>query len=401
MLDGNARTCAGTVASLDGRGAVVVAFIGALVVGTGAAMSLGCSTPRGGSGSGGAVGTDGAAGSGGRTSAPGGTTSSGTGGTTFNTGGVVGRGGMGGGLSAMGGMFGAGGTSHGGGMGVLGGASGDHGISGSGGYTNGGANGGGAGGTAGASSFPVDASADATTTDAPALDDGGRPVGCPGMFCEDFESGSIDPGVWNVKTSGGQTVVVQKTTVAHGQYAAQFHAAPSVVSYDLIITKNAPAGLRGHHFGRAYFNVTPKPPAAHTVFLFAGSAGFPKFKYLEVAGAGTTWQLTSVNLNGVDANSASLPGTTEAYSGGGSLPLAKWVCLEWEFNDAPDQIRVFVNGTEDVAFTNIMLGGLTTGQVGGFSDFGFGYYAWHPASYPFDIYYDDIVLDTKRIGCLP
>ena len=28
-------------------------------------------------------------------------------------------------------------------------------------------------------------------------------------------------------------------------------------------------------------------------------------------------------------------------------------------------------------------------------------YAWHPATYPFDVCYDDIVLDGKPIGCLP
>ncbi len=33
-------------------------------------------------------------------------------------------------------------------------------------------------------------------------------------------------------------------------------------------------------------------------------------------------------------------------------------------------------------------------------DFGFGFYDWHPGNFPFDVYYDDIVLDTKRVGCL-
>ena len=206
-----------------------------------------------------------------------------------------------------------------------------------------------------------------------------------------------------MRTSGGQTVVVQRANVAHGTYAAQFHANPNVLSYDLIITRNAPAGLRGHHFGRAYFYVAPRPPDAHTEFLFAGSPGFPKLRYLEVAGIHAAWQLTSVNLSGVDANGAAVAGTTEAYSSGGAMLLAQWFCLEWEFNDVPDQIRVFVNGAKDFEFTNIVLGGVSTGQVGagGFTDFGFGYYAWHPATYPFDVYYDDIVLDTKRVGCLP
>jgi hypothetical protein len=218
----------------------------------------------------------------------------------------------------------------------------------------------------------------------------GASVGCSGVFCEDFESGSLNPAVWNTETSGGQTVTVESTVTAHGKYAAQFHAKPNLESYDFIITKNAPAALRGHHFGRAYFNVSPKPPAEHTEFLFAGTAGFPKLKYLEVAGIGAAWQLTYVDL----------VGGGESYASGGDAPDARWLCLEWEFNDTPDQITVFVDGVQSYSRNSITFDNQSSGLVGGFSDFGFGYYAWHPASYAFDIYYDDIVLDTKRVGCL-
>jgi hypothetical protein len=78
---------------------------------------------------------------------------------------------------------------------------------------------------------------------------GTPPGGCAGLFCEDFESGKLDPAVWNVQTFGGQTVVVQKGLAAHGMYAAQFHALPNILSYDLIITKNAPAALAGITLG--------------------------------------------------------------------------------------------------------------------------------------------------------
>jgi hypothetical protein len=215
-------------------------------------------------------------------------------------------------------------------------------------------------------------------------------TGCAGLFCEDFEKGAIDPTIWSVQANGGQTVSVQTKVVAHGKYAAQFHANPNITSYDFIITKDAPAALRGHHFGRAYFNVMPKPPTEHTEFLFAGTAGFPKLKYLEVAGIGTEWQLTYVDLIGGG----------ESYASGGNAPDAQWICLEWEFNDTPDQATVFVNGVQSYARDSIVFMGQSTGLVGGFTDFGFGYYAWHPASYAFDIYYDDIVLDTTRVGCL-
>ena len=230
---------------------------------------------------------------------------------------------------------------------------------------------------------------------APATPEAGSDDASSGpLFHEDFERGAIDPSVWATQTSGGQTPgTVQTAIVAHGKYAVQFHANPSVVSYDFIITKSAPAGLRGHHFGRAYFFISPKPPDQHTEFLFAGTSGFPKLKYIEVAGIGTGWQLTYVDLTAAAA--------VETYASGGSTPLVRWFCLEWEFNDTPDQATVFVDGAQSYTFPNIASGGKTTALVGGFTDFGFGYYAWHPATYAFDVYYDDIALDTKRVGCLP
>ncbi|MDP9000967.1 MAG: hypothetical protein M3O46_12735 [Myxococcota bacterium] len=236
---------------------------------------------------------------------------------------------------------------------------------------------------------PVPVNADAADAGGSAVGDG-----CAGLFCEDFEKGTIDPLVWSTHFSGKQPAgVVQTTMVAHGKYAVRFHAVNSDRAYSFIVTKNAPAGLRGHHFGRAYFYITPMPPTMHTEFLFSGTAGFPTLKYLEVAGIGSAWQLTFVDL---------ATGGAESYHSGGSIPLVRWVCLEWEFMDTPDQATVFVDGSLGYTTPNgFNSGGKTSGLVGPFTDFGFGFYAWHPATYDFDVYYDDVVLDIKRVGCLP
>lgn len=222
---------------------------------------------------------------------------------------------------------------------------------------------------------------------------GAAGAGCAGLFCEDFESGALDPAVWRIEANQGQTVEVESELAAHGNYAVQFHGAPNVVSYDFIIARHLPTALSGHHFGRAYFRVSPKPPQKHTELLFAGTSGFPKLKYLEVAESDLGWQLTYVQQ---------VAPTGETYTPStGTLPLAAWACLEWEMNDEPDQIRLWVDGASAVKFDDITFMSQHSKLVGGFSDFGFGYYAWHPATYPFDVYYDDIVLDTKPIGCLP
>jgi len=92
-----------------------------------------------------------------------------------------------------------------------------------------------------------------------------------------------------------------------------------------------------------------------------------------------------------------------------------WVCLQWEFNDNPDEIHVWNNNVpigsltnQDIAYPpghtlgSPLFNNMNSGIIGGFAAFGFGFYDWHPsAGFTFDVYYDDIVLDTKPVSCLP
>jgi hypothetical protein len=240
---------------------------------------------------------------------------------------------------------------------------------------------------------------DAPGTAAPDVGSGA----CSSLFCEDFEGGQIDPGKWAVQTSGGHTAMIQQNKAAHGKYAAQFHAPPGATGYSFIINKNAPAQLRVHHFGRAYVFVAPKMPAGHTGLMFAGSSGFPRWKYLEVAAIRGGWQLTYVQLAGAPegetpfhvgcpGNSRCVPTIT--------MTMGAWTCIEWEFNDQPDQIALTADGKPVATDSPILYNNQMSGLVGGFTDFGFGFYDWHPDNFAFDVYYDDIALDIRPIGCL-
>lgn len=231
---------------------------------------------------------------------------------------------------------------------------------------------------------------------------------CAGLLCEDFESGQIDAAKWDTKTMGG-TVALQSARAAHGKYAVQFHgqALGDVQSdYAFLIAHNGPAALAEHHFGRAYFYITPKPMSGHTGMVFAGTPGFPKPAYLEVANIDSGWQLGFVKLNGP-------PNGEEVAYPPGQVPFEKWTCLEWEFNDQPDSATLWIDGTQLGQLNDQTIGyppghvpgspifdGKSSDLVGGFSDFGFGIYDWHPKN-AFDLFYDDIVLDVKRVGCLP
>ena len=282
-----------------------------------------------------------------------------------------------------------------------------------GGASSGGASAGGsAGGTAGASAGAAGVSGAAGSAGAA----GGS--ACSGALCEDFESGMIDPAKWDLKEGAGGTAVVQSDLVAHGKYALHVHALASKTDdYALIVSKNAPAALAGTHFGRANFFITPKPlTSGHTSMVFAGTNGtgsangpepFPKLRYMEVSNINGGWQA------GFDLLDIS-PLIEEVVYPAGSpqVPTMVWSCLEWEFTDQPDTVNFWVDGKAIATFDDQhvsyppghtagtpLYNGTSSGLIGTYNLFGFGFHDWHP-NQPFDLYYDDIVLDTKRVGCL-
>lgn len=212
----------------------------------------------------------------------------------------------------------------------------------------------------------------------------------PPLFREDFESGVIDPAVWLQQITGDNVLKVQSERAAHGNYALLARCpAVSQRTYAFLTARQIPAELRRHHFGRAYVYVTPKLPARHTILITAGTAGFPKYKYEEVATLNGKFQLTYVDQIG---------GGEDWHSGGPDIPLDRWFLLEWEFDDHPNHATVWVDGEKayETPFTFKDAG--SDNLVGGFSEVAFGFRLWGAAPQPFDVYFDDIALGAGRIG---
>lgn len=139
----------------------------------------------------------------------------------------------------------------------------------------------------------------------------------------------------------------------------------------------------------------PFENGGHSAYVLGGNTldGFPwADHHLEVGsyydGPGPIWQLTYWTGDG-----------PEYIGAGGHIPQDTWFCLEWEFNDEPNQIRVWVDGDEadGAAFEDIQ------GQsdlLGDLATLGLGFRTWHPMGAPdIDVYMDDLVLDTQRVGC--
>jgi hypothetical protein len=212
------------------------------------------------------------------------------------------------------------------------------------------------------------------------------------LFVEDFESGRIDPDIWSIDATGGNVVAVQTDRAAHGRFALRVSCpAPANKTWAFLSTSHLPAALKQHQFGRVYMYVTPKPPARHTIFIMSGTPGFPFNTFEEVATANARWQLTWVRLRAA--------GNEEDYHSAGSIPLGRWFCLEWEFNDNPNHAAIWVDGKPvfDSGFVS-KTSGATANLVGGFTDLALGFRLWGAAPEAFDVYYDDIAVDTKPIG---
>lgn len=213
----------------------------------------------------------------------------------------------------------------------------------------------------------------------------------PPLFTEDFESGDINKDVWDVRVMGTATVKVQQAEAARGKFALQVHYPAGRGNYAFIVAKHLPDSLKEHFFGRAYVKFPVAPPNAHDVFITAGSAGWPVSNFLEIGLRRNKAQLS------YQQNGANIP-RGETMIAGPAYPIGKWFCLEWEFNDNPDSIRIWIDGQK---VTDSKVGFKGTGEqlVKGFTEFGFGFRSWGAGpKTDFDVYYDDIAIDTDRIG---
>lgn len=222
---------------------------------------------------------------------------------------------------------------------------------------------------------------------------------------EDFESGQLDPKIWEMRVTGAATLQVQQAEAAHGKYALQVHypdMAPA--SYAMAVVRHLPHAVKGHLFGRAYVKIVPGLPRSHTVMLWAGGAGWPISKFEEIGVYQGTLQ-PSYQENkwprGQDRG--------EDVRHGEALPTDKWFLLEWEFNDNPATLTIWVDGQPSQVTESGQKVGVSSfhwprgtdtasGLVGGFAEFGLGARVWGAVPQAFDIYYDDLAIGAARIG---
>jgi hypothetical protein len=212
--------------------------------------------------------------------------------------------------------------------------------------------------------------------------------------------------------TGASTIAVEPQDGAHGKYALHVHyPAMARGSYAFVVSPHVPDSLRTHLFGRVYMKVVGEVGPTHNALMFTGGPSWPASKFYEIGTRGIPNPATPTWMPSFQENKSG-PGQGRGeitYHSDGAVPIGKWFLLEWEVNDDPASVTLWIEGQKVVTtFNNEKIdtvkfewpkgSGTVNGLIGGFQEAGFGARVWGAPASGFDIYYDDIALGATRIG---
>jgi hypothetical protein len=229
-------------------------------------------------------------------------------------------------------------------------------------------------------------------------------AGCDGnaFFCEDFESFSAGPAqsnvAWAPDSSNGSVSIDSQlaldTRSLHIQTQGNGRARINLASF---------APPNNSFFGRMEVQVEAFPSApdyAHFTLVELTGAGAGLVRPVGgqfIPGTGTVWG----------------PGTDGGPSGDWtnwkpSAPTVagRWVCMEWELKAADNNINIWLDGVAQPELSVSTTSHALNSVPFVFPTFNTMWIGWQlyqggPTPNQFNLWFDDIVLSTQRVGCQP
>jgi len=223
---------------------------------------------------------------------------------------------------------------------------------------------------------------------------------CKFLFCEDFESvtpGSPpDPAIWTRTTND---IVVDTTDGALGTKKALHITVVNGFKY--IREKKTIPAMGTSFYGRVWFRIDRRPlEKPNGLFHWTLVSADELDDYLQgklirlgghIEGDLTNWLRFNFQTHGN-------PGETGLDDRSAVLDTKKWYCAEF-YDSLPDQeARTWLDGTERTAlhWKNSVPGYTFPASI---SQMSFGWAESHGINTPWEVWVDEIVLDTKKIGC--
>jgi hypothetical protein len=224
-------------------------------------------------------------------------------------------------------------------------------------------------------------SADGAPSDVGAPSDAGAasdaPAACTSIFCEDFESGGFDAGLWstNVGYAADTTMQIETDRVHSGKYAARAHL--DMAGGFAFLKRMTPPSLTTDAWGRAYFYIDEDQAMGHT--------GLAHFGQLEIGFSGDLVQLTYYPTSGENPR-----GYQDA-----AVPLERWSCFEWHVSTSTPDITLYIDGTLVATYAPYQ----ADATVPAFDTFELGLETHGAGSKAYENVVDDVAIDSNRIGC--
>jgi hypothetical protein len=231
------------------------------------------------------------------------------------------------------------------------------------------------------------------------------------LFCDDFEAAA--PGAlgapWRTSTNQA-TVLVDELQAFSGTKAVHVNAPQAGTyhrGYFALDQGSSPIfpQVAQEMYGRAMVYLADYPNAdVHWTFIQGeGRAADDTHNAL--------YRYGGQHQNGAQlmANyETTMPVRSDCWQHSASvLPEAQWTCVEWHFTVATNDMQFWLNGTE---LTDIHVTGSGEGCVaqdlGGqwlappaFQTLYLGWEHYQQTMNPIDLWMDDVVVDTQRVGC--
>jgi hypothetical protein len=227
------------------------------------------------------------------------------------------------------------------------------------------------------------------------------------LFCDDFESyaaGGAPKGPWKVTTSQG-TVAVD-TMHAHSGKNAVHALTPGAQAYE-----SAFMGLEGApvfpapgngFFGRMMMYATQAPTNVVHWTIVQGEGPVPGQNITRaVYRYGGQYNLRFM------ANYDSGPAASDCWRHSTTtIPLNAWACVEWQFDGPTNTLRFWLDGQplDDITVVGKGDGCISNGTMDNWYAPAFDAVrlGWeHYQQGPGEVWLDDVVIASKRIGCPP
>jgi hypothetical protein len=220
------------------------------------------------------------------------------------------------------------------------------------------------------------------------------------QLCDDFEAAALDTTTW---TSSG-AVSLDTSQFARGKQSLHLHLVGQAWA-TISETKTFPAA-GNHFFGRLFFRATAIPTtspntAAHWTLVAGSGNGTSEIREGGISGK---WG-TGTDNQGAGGTGDWTNADNDPAGNPKPVPSNTWACIEWEYDGGSNETRFWWDGVEHPSMhtTSTMHGGTQSVPylLPQFTNVKIGWMLYQNPVSPttFEVWIDEIAIDSQRIGC--